>query len=196
MKTNPGIEYIISLKTFVAFARMAHLNNLYHNSTFPYEKIMKIDHHRGPVVCVAISSTSEVLVSGSTDNTICLWSLDTYELLNQLQFNSPVLKFCLSPDSVGETALMSLLLKSFIFSLTKIFLLAHCEDNGLYLRTLATGTELHQLKGHKSKVTFKNFIQKFQPLQISKTAYEQNDAEHSSNLPPTEIDSPRASPAG
>jgi NACHT domain- and WD repeat-containing protein len=65
------------------------------------EKVMKIDHHRGPVVCVAISSTSDVLVSGSTDSTICLWSLETYELLNLLQFNSPVLKFCLSPDSVS-----------------------------------------------------------------------------------------------
>jgi WD40 repeat protein len=62
---------------------------------------MKIDHHRGPVVCVAISSTSEVLVSGSTDATICLWSLETYELLNLLQFNSPVINFCLSPDSVS-----------------------------------------------------------------------------------------------
>lgn len=31
--------------------------------------------------------------------------------------------------------------------------MAHCKDNGLYLRTLATGTELHALKGHKSKVT-------------------------------------------
>lgn len=35
----------------------------------------------------------------------------------------------------------------------QVFLLAHCKDNGLYLRTLATGTELHSLKGHKSKVT-------------------------------------------
>lgn len=34
----------------------------------------------------------------------------------------------------------------------QVFLLAHCKDNGLYLRTLATGTELHSLKGHKSKV--------------------------------------------
>lgn len=65
------------------------------------KKVMKIDHHRGPVVCVAISSTSEVLVSGSTDATICLWSLETYELLNLLQFNSPVINFCLSPDSVS-----------------------------------------------------------------------------------------------
>lgn len=64
---------------------------------------MKIDHHRGPVVCVEISSTSDVLVSGSTDGTICLWSLETYELLNLLQFNSPVINFCLSPDSVSES---------------------------------------------------------------------------------------------
>lgn len=124
------------------------------------KKVMKIDHHRGPVVCVAISSTSDVLVSGSTDATVCLWSLETYELLNQMQFNSPVLNFCLSPDSVS--------VKGFVWrfpfqhnlpylflsptSFYQIFLLAHCEDNGLYLRTLATGTELHQLKGHKSKV--------------------------------------------
>jgi WD40 repeat protein len=64
---------------------------------------MKIDHHRGPVVYVAISSTSEVLVSGSHDATICLWSLETYELLNLMQFNSPVLNFRLSPDSVSIT---------------------------------------------------------------------------------------------
>ena len=62
---------------------------------------MKIDHHRGPVVYVAISSTSEVLVSASHDATICLWSLETYELLNLMQFNSPVLNFRLSPDSVS-----------------------------------------------------------------------------------------------
>lgn len=36
--------------------------------------------------------------------------------------------------------------------LQQVFLLGHCADNGLYLRTLATGTELHALKGHKSKV--------------------------------------------
>lgn len=62
---------------------------------------MKIDHHRGPVAYLAISSTSDVLVSGSHDATVCLWSLVTYELLNQMQFNSPVLNFRLSPDSVS-----------------------------------------------------------------------------------------------
>lgn len=35
----------------------------------------------------------------------------------------------------------------------QVFLLAHCEDNALYVRTLATGKELHTLKGHKSKVS-------------------------------------------
>lgn len=117
------------------------------------KKVMKIDHHRGPVVNVAISSTSQVLVSGSHDATICLWSLETYELLNLMQFNSPVLNFCLSPDSVWMT-FFYLLLNHLLTDMCQIqvFLLAHCEDNGLYLRTLATGTELHQLKGHKSKV--------------------------------------------
>lgn len=67
------------------------------------KKVMKIDMHRGPVVNVAISSTSQVLVSGSHDATICLWSLETYELLNLMQFNSPVLNFRLSPDSVSMT---------------------------------------------------------------------------------------------
>lgn len=44
----------------------------------------------------------------------------------------------------------------------QVFLLAHCKDNGLYLRTLATGTELHCLKGHKSKVRISRFS--FYPL--------------------------------
>lgn len=37
----------------------------------------------------------------------------------------------------------------------QVFLLAHCEDNALYVRTLATGKELHTLKGHKSRVSCK-----------------------------------------
>jgi WD40 repeat protein len=93
---------------------------------------MKIDHHRGPVTAVKISSASNVLVSSSVDATICLWHMETYELLNIMQLSSPIINFHISADSV--------------------FVLAHCEDNNLYLRTLATGTELHLLKGHKSKI--------------------------------------------
>lgn len=36
--------------------------------------------------------------------------------------------------------------------------MALCEDNALYVRTLATGKELHTLKGHKSKVTRKEIL--------------------------------------
>ncbi|XP_063698417.1 protein qui-1 isoform X2 [Culicoides brevitarsis] len=94
--------------------------------------IHKIDHHRGPVVQVKVSQPSDVLVSASHDATVCLWSLENFTLLNLIQLVSPVIDIQISIDSV--------------------FLLVLCEDNGLYLRALTTGTELHALKGHKSKV--------------------------------------------
>lgn len=93
---------------------------------------MKIDHHRGPVTSVQVNAAGDVLVSGSHDKSICLWSLENFTLLNTIQMESPVKIIDISADSV--------------------FLLAACEDNNLYLRTLATGTELHNLVGHKSKV--------------------------------------------
>jgi WD40 repeat protein len=96
-------------------------------------QLTKINHHRGPVTAVKISAASDVLISSSTDASVCLWSLDDYSLLNTIQLSRPIINIQISIDS--------------------IFLLAHCEDNGLYLRTLATGTELHALKGHKSKVS-------------------------------------------
>lgn len=71
-------------------------------------------------------------MSGSHDRTICLWSLDDYTLLNKISLIAAVSMIDVSADSV--------------------FLLAACSDNNLYLRTLATGTELHSLVGHKSKV--------------------------------------------
>ncbi|XP_037948244.1 NACHT and WD repeat domain-containing protein 2-like isoform X2 [Teleopsis dalmanni] len=92
----------------------------------------KITHHRGPVSSVKVCGACDVLISSSHDKTICLWSLEDYTLLNSMQMCSPVLRIDISCDSV--------------------FLLAHCEDNGLYLRTLATGKELHTLKGHKSRI--------------------------------------------
>ncbi|XP_055611687.1 protein qui-1 isoform X2 [Uranotaenia lowii] len=94
--------------------------------------ITRIDHHRGPVTAVHVAMPSEVLVSSSHDATVCLWSLENFTLLNCIQLLHPVHDIQISCDS--------------------IFLLAYCEDNGLYLRALATGTELHALKGHKSKI--------------------------------------------
>nr|XP_036226005.1 NACHT domain- and WD repeat-containing protein 1 isoform X1 [Bactrocera oleae]XP_036226006.1 NACHT domain- and WD repeat-containing protein 1 isoform X1 [Bactrocera oleae] len=92
----------------------------------------KITHHRAAVTSVKVSNACDVLISSSRDKTICLWSLDDYTLLNSMQMCSPVRRIDISCDSV--------------------FLLAHCEDNVLYLRTLATGKELHALKGHKSQL--------------------------------------------
>lgn len=69
---------------------------------------------------------------GSTDGSVCLWSLDDYTLLNTVPLPSPVTMLSVSSDSV--------------------FLLIACDNNQMYLYTLATGTEIHCLKGHKSKV--------------------------------------------
>lgn len=95
--------------------------------------VMKIDYHRGPVTSVKVTSTGDILVTGSHDGRVCLWSLDTYTLLNSISLQSPIQMIEVSADSV--------------------FLLACCKDNNLYLRTLATGTELHTLE-HKIKVLF------------------------------------------
>ncbi|KAF4520031.1 hypothetical protein B566_EDAN007180 [Ephemera danica] len=92
----------------------------------------RIDHHRGPVTCVAITAAADVLVSGSADASVCLWSLENFSLLNSISLPSPVTFLDVSMDSV--------------------FLLAACDDNQLYLRSLATGSEVHCLRGHKAEV--------------------------------------------
>ncbi|XP_016984916.1 uncharacterized protein LOC108048641 isoform X2 [Drosophila rhopaloa] len=92
----------------------------------------RITHHRGPVSGILVAGACDVLISGSHDRTICVWDLENFSLLNTMQMTSPVLRIDISWNSV--------------------FLLALCEDNALYVRTLATGKELHTLKGHKSKI--------------------------------------------
>jgi len=72
------------------------------------------------------------LLSGSSDSTICLWLLENFSLLNTITLPYPVTMLDISSDSV--------------------FLVAACEDNQLYLRSLATGTEIHSLRGHKAEV--------------------------------------------
>ncbi|KAK0161111.1 hypothetical protein PV327_009624 [Microctonus hyperodae] len=94
--------------------------------------LMKIDHHRGPVTAVRIDSADQVLVSGSADGTVCLWSLENFKLLNSIILPSPVAMLEVSSDSV--------------------FLLAVCDDEKLYLRSLATGTEIHTLRGHQGPI--------------------------------------------
>ncbi|KAJ9583451.1 hypothetical protein L9F63_022204, partial [Diploptera punctata] len=94
--------------------------------------VMKIDHHRGPVTSVKVNTAGDVLVSGSSDSTICLWSLENFNLLNTISLPYPITMLDVSSDSV--------------------FLMAACEDNQLYLRSLATGTEIHSLRGHKAEI--------------------------------------------
>ncbi|XP_046435930.1 protein qui-1 isoform X1 [Neodiprion fabricii] len=96
------------------------------------EVLMKVDHHRGPVTSLRVDSAGEVLVSGSYDATVCLWSLESFTLLNTIPLPSPVTMLDVSTDSV--------------------FLLAACEDKKLYLRSLATGTEIHTLRGHQGPI--------------------------------------------
>ncbi|XP_034478202.1 NACHT domain- and WD repeat-containing protein 1 [Drosophila innubila] len=92
----------------------------------------RITFHRGPVSGILVAGACDVLISASQDKNICVWDLENYTLLNTMQMTSPVLRIDISWNSV--------------------FLLALCEDNALYVRTLATGKELHTLKGHKSKI--------------------------------------------
>ncbi|BES93370.1 WD domain, G-beta repeat [Nesidiocoris tenuis] len=96
------------------------------------EVIVKIDHHRGPVTAVNVTTQGDILISGSSDKSVCLWELETFTLLNTINVVSPVSMLSITDDSV--------------------FLLVACEDNQLYLHTLATGTEIHTLRGHKAKV--------------------------------------------
>ncbi|KAK9511752.1 hypothetical protein O3M35_000355 [Rhynocoris fuscipes] len=95
------------------------------------EVVIKIDHHRGPVTAVNVTSQGDIK-KGSSDKSVCLWELETFTLLNTIPMVAPVTMLSISEDSV--------------------FLLAACEDNQLYLHTLATGTEIHTLRGHKAKV--------------------------------------------
>lgn len=66
-------------------------------------QVTKIEHHRSPVTAVRVCNASDVLVSGSRDATICLWSLDNFELLNLIQLKQPVLNLQISSDSVSAS---------------------------------------------------------------------------------------------
>lgn len=94
--------------------------------------LIKVDHHRGPVKSIRVDSAGEILVSGSSDCTVCLWCLEKFTLLKSIVLPSAVTVLDVSADSV--------------------FLLAACEDQKLYLRSLATGTEVHTLRGHQGEV--------------------------------------------
>lgn len=71
-------------------------------------------------------------IIGSSDCMVCLWEMDTLDLLNTIALPGPVHMLDISVDSM--------------------FLLVLCEGNQLWLHALATGTLIHNLKGYCSKV--------------------------------------------
>ncbi|VVC25017.1 Hypothetical protein CINCED_3A014644 [Cinara cedri] len=93
--------------------------------------VKKIDYHKGPITAVQLTS-QDVLVTGSSDCVVCLWEMDTLDLLNTIALPGPVQMLDISIDSM--------------------FLLVLCEGNQLLLHALATGTLIHVLKGYCSKV--------------------------------------------
>ncbi|XP_066247444.1 protein qui-1 [Euwallacea similis] len=96
--------------------------------------VTKIDHHRGPVTAIKVTSHGDIMVSGSRDGKVCLWSLNNYNMLNTININSPVQMLDVSMDS--------------------IWLVACCKDSKVYIKTVATGTDVHTiiLGDHKVKV--------------------------------------------
>lgn len=75
------------------------------------------------------------MVSGSKDGKVCLWSLNNYNLLNTITICSSVQMLDVSTDS--------------------IWLVACCKDSKVYIKTVATGTDVHTiiLGEHKAKVS-------------------------------------------
>ncbi|XP_050313345.1 protein qui-1 [Anthonomus grandis grandis] len=95
--------------------------------------VTKIDHHRGPVTAIKVTSHGDIMVSGSKDGKVCLWSLTNYNLLNTISISAAVQMLDVSTDS--------------------IWLVACCKDNKVYIKTVATGTDVYTISlDHKTKV--------------------------------------------
>ena len=62
------------------------------------DRLVRIDHHRGPVTSLVTNSRQDVLVSGSHDGSCCIWSLDDWSLLNVVAVGHPVGHVALSSD--------------------------------------------------------------------------------------------------
>ncbi|CAG0898569.1 unnamed protein product [Darwinula stevensoni] len=86
----------------------------------------RLDHHRGGILHLEIDPQNDILVAGSADQTLSIWSLDTsFHLLNDVSLNAELVSLAVSPDS--------------------IFLLAACSDDVIYVVSLATGTFVRTL---------------------------------------------------
>ncbi|XP_075970830.1 protein qui-1 [Anticarsia gemmatalis] len=94
--------------------------------------VTKLDHHRGPVTGIKVIQDGEILVTCSQDGTVCTWNVDNFTLLSTVSAGVPVAAMEVTDDNV--------------------FLVTLQGENELHVRTFITGTHLHILKRHKTKV--------------------------------------------
>ncbi|XP_076072405.1 protein qui-1-like [Mytilus galloprovincialis] len=94
------------------------------------KKIHVLQGHKKAVTCLKLIDASKLLLSGSKDRTIIMWCMVDMIQLNTFRdyINNPILSIDVSSDS--------------------IFLLVACEDSTLNVISFATGSWIHQLKGH------------------------------------------------
>lgn len=55
--------------------------------------------HTGPVTALALASTTNIVLSGSTDGTVRLWNIAEGKLIREVKHGAPVTALALTPDS-------------------------------------------------------------------------------------------------
>ena len=140
-------------------------------------------HHIAGVLCVVISHSEEIILSGSEIGAVCAVNLVTGTIMARLEHHKGMIT-CLNVNSgddvfvTGSTdctvAVWSLetfcILNEIILSkpimhmdisLDSTFLLLACEDNSVHVRALTTGSDVHCLKGHcnGSVITYLRFAE-------------------------------------
>ncbi|XP_064642967.1 protein qui-1-like [Lineus longissimus] len=101
----------------------------------PFELQGTVACHQGAVTCIIVNSNDTVFATGSHDCKVRVWCIDELVLMNVIDFGSR------SP------------IHSMALSIDNSFLIVGCEDKTVHLAAFITGTYLHQLDEHKSKVT-------------------------------------------
>ncbi|XP_064601514.1 protein qui-1-like [Liolophura sinensis] len=95
----------------------------------------RLREHTSTVTAVTFNSTGTILITASFDKRMILWYVEDMTVLN-----------CISQDITSPILCMTL-------SIDNTFLLIGCEDGSVHVFSFTTGTEVHQLKGHKGKVS-------------------------------------------
>lgn len=83
-------------KGLVAFGTRENLISV--RSLADGKEVRKLEGHTGSVNGVALSADGAQLVSGSADKTLRVWSLESGEIVRQLETPAPIHDLCLTPD--------------------------------------------------------------------------------------------------